>query len=195
MMHPAFQFDSYLLKRQVLALTGKFRLYDPNDNLVLFCQQKMFKLKEDIRIYSDENKTQELLYIKARQILDFSATYDVVDSQSDTKVGVLRRRGFRSMIRDEWQVLDAYDQPMGILLEDNMSRALLRRFILGKLLPQSYDLLINDVVLAEMKQRFHLFRYDLDLDFSMDTNRSLDRRLGIAAAILLGTIEGKQESA
>jgi len=195
MMHPAFQFDSYLLKRQVLALTGKFRLYDPNDNLVLFCQQKMFKLKEDIRIYSDENKTQELLYIKARQILDFSAAYDVVDSQSDTKVGVLRRRGFRSMIRDEWQILDAYDQPMGILLEDNMSRALLRRFILGKLLPQSYDLLINDVVLAEMKQRFHLFRYDLDLDFSMDTNRSLDRRLGIAAAILLGTIEGKQESA
>jgi len=194
-MHPAFQFDSYLLKRQVLALTGKFRLYDPNDNLVLFCQQKMFKLKEDIRIYSDENKTQELLYIKARQILDFSAAYDVVDSQSDTKVGVLRRRGFRSMIRDEWQILDAYDQPMGILLEDNMSRALLRRFILGKLLPQSYDLLINDVVLAEMKQRFHLFRYDLDLDFSMDTNRSLDRRLGIAAAILLGTIEGKQESA
>ena len=195
MMHPAFQFDSYLLKRQVLALTGKFRLYDPNDNLVLFCQQKMFKLKEDIRIYSDENKTQELLYIKARQILDFSAAYDVVDSQSDTKVGVLRRRGFRSMIRDEWQILDAYDQPMGILLEDNMSRALLRRFILGKLLPQSYDLLINDVVLTEMKQRFHLFRYDLDLDFSMDTNRSLDRRLGIAAAILLGTIEGKQESA
>lgn len=195
MMHPAFQYDNYLLKRQVLALTGKFRLYDPNDNLVLFCQQKMFKLKEDIRAYSDENKTQELLYIKARQILDFSAAYDVVDSQSDTKVGVLRRRGFRSMIRDEWQILDAYDQPMGILLEDNMSRALLRRFILGKLLPQSYDLLINDVVLAEMKQRFHLFRYDLDLDFSMDTNRSLDRRLGIAAALLLGTIEGKQESA
>ena len=194
-MHPAFQFDNYLLKRQVFALTGKFRLYDPNDNLVLFCQQKMFKLKEDIRVYSDENKTQELLYIKARQILDFSAAYDVVDSQSDTKVGVLRRRGFRSMIRDEWQILDAYDQPMGILLEDNMSRALLRRFILGKLLPQSYDLLINDVVLAEIKQRFLLFRYDLDVDFSMDTNRSLDRRLGIAAALLLGTIEGKQESA
>jgi len=195
MIHPAFQFDNYLLKRQVLALTGKFRVYDPNDNLVLFCQQKMFKLKEDIRIYADENKTQELLYIKARQILDFSAAYDVVDSQSDTKVGVLRRRGFRSMLRDEWQVLDAYDQPIGILLEDNMSRALLRRFILGRLLPQSYDLLINDIVVAEMKQRFHLFRYNLDLDFSMDSNRTLDHRLGIAAAILLGTIEGKQESA
>ena len=195
MIHPAFQFDNYLLKRQVLALTGKFRVYDPNDNLVLFCQQKMFKLKEDIRIYADENKTQELLYIKARQILDFSAAYDVVDSQSDTKVGVLRRKGFRSMLRDEWQVLDAYDQPIGILLEDNMSRALLRRFILGRLLPQSYDLLINDIVVAEMKQRFHLFRYNLDLDFSMDSNRTLDHRLGIAAAILLGTIEGKQESA
>lgn len=193
-MQSAFQFNQYLLKRQVFALTGKFRIYNPSGQLVLFSQQKMFKLKEDIRIFSDESMTQELLRIQARQIIDFSAAYDVVDPSYQTKVGALRRKGFRSMMRDEWEVLDIHDQPIGILHEDNMTRALLRRFILGSLLPQDYDLLIGDRRVADFRQRFNLFRYELDLDFSMDTATQLDRRIGIAAAILLGTIEGKQKS-
>ena len=61
------------MKRQVLALTGKIRLYSPDGVLVLYCQQKMFRLKEDIRVYSDEDMSQELLYIQARNIIDFSA--------------------------------------------------------------------------------------------------------------------------
>jgi hypothetical protein len=96
-MNPAFQFDRYLLKRQVLALTGKFRFYNPTGDLVLFSEQKMFKLKEDIRVFADESKTLEVLQIKARQIIDFSAAYDVFDSSLGQKVGVLRRRGLRSM--------------------------------------------------------------------------------------------------
>jgi uncharacterized protein YxjI len=193
-MHPAFQHPQYLLRRQVLALTGKFRLYDPAGQLVLFSEQKMFRLKEDIRIYADESKSQELLLIKARQILDFSAAYDVIDSAYSQKVGVLRRKGWRSLVRDQWEVLDAQDMPLGVLQEDSVNRALLRRFLLGTLLPQDYDLLIGESRVADFKQRFHLFRYDLDLDFRMDTAQRLDRRLGVAAAILLATIEGKQES-
>ncbi len=45
---------------------------------------------------------------------------------------------------------------------------------------------------ADLKQRFNLFRYELDLDFSMDTSRRLDRRIGVAAAILLALVEGRQ---
>ena len=37
-----------------------------------------------------------------------------------------------------------------------------------------------------------LFRYEMDLDFSMDPSSRLDRRIGIAAAVLLATVEGKQ---
>jgi uncharacterized protein YxjI len=193
-MHSAFQYDQYRLRRQVLALTGKFRLYTLDGQLVMYSQQKMFKLKEDIRVYTDESRTQELLYIQARQILDFSAAYDVIDSQYGTKVGVLRRKGMRSILRDEWHVLDAQDQQIGVLIEDSMGRALLRRFLLGKLLPQDYDVLIGDTRVADLRQRFNLFRYELNLDFTMDIANRLDRRLGIAAAILLATVEGKQES-
>jgi uncharacterized protein YxjI len=193
-VHSAFIHNQYLLKRQVLALTGKFRLYDPNGVLVFYSQQKMFKLKEDIRVFSDESMTQELLHIQARQIIDFSAAYDVIDPVYNTHVGALRRKGFRSVLRDQWEVLDAQEQPLGILLEDNPTRAMLRRLLLGSLLPQDYDLFIGEQKVADFKQRFNIFRYEMDLDFRLDTAKQLDRRLGIAVAILLGTIEGKQHS-
>ncbi|HLO30751.1 MAG TPA: hypothetical protein VK249_16515 [Anaerolineales bacterium] len=181
-----------MLKRQAIALTGKFRFYDPSGRLVMFSEQKMFRLREDIRVYSDESKSQEVLSIKARQILDFSAAYDVIDTGMNQKVGVLRRRGLRSILRDEWEVLDASDRSIGMLFEDSIPLALLRRFLLGSWLPQNYDITFGETRVADIKQRFHLFRYELDLDFSMDTSHLLDRRLGIAAGILLAAIEGKQ---
>ncbi len=193
-MNPIFQFPTYLLKRQAIALTGKFRFYDPAGNLVMFSEQKMFRLREDIRVFSDESKSQEVLSIQARQILDFSAAYDVVDTAYNQKVGVLRRRGLQSLLRDEWEVLDASDNVIGKLFEDSMGLALLRRFLLSSWLPQNYDITIGETRVADLKQRFNPLRYELDLDFSMDTTQRLDRRLGIAAGILLAAIEGKQNT-
>ncbi len=192
-MHPSFEHNHYLLKRQVVALTGTFRLYAPDGSLVLYSQQKMFRLKEDIRAYANEGKSQELLYIQARSIIDFSAAYDVIDSQTQQRLGILRRRGLNSLLRDEWQVYDANERPLGILQEDDIRLALLRRYIANSLVPQNYDLLIGSQRVADFRQRFNLLRYELDLDFSMDTHQQLDRRLGIAAALLLGVIEGRQE--
>ncbi len=193
-MNSIFQYDHYLLKRQVFALTGKFRYYDPNGNLIMFSEQKMFKLREDIRVFADESKMQEVLQIKARQIIDFSAAYDVIDSAYNQKVGVLRRKGMRSMLRDEWEVLDNNDQLIGMLFEDSPGLAMLRRLILGSLLPQNYDITVRDQRVADLKQRFNLFRYELDVDFSIDTARYLDHRVGLAAGILLAAIEGRQSN-
>jgi uncharacterized protein YxjI len=192
-MNAIFQFPNYLLRRQAIALTGKFRFYDPAGRLVMFSEQKMFRLREDIRVYSDESKSQEVLSIKARQILDFSAAYDVVDTELNQKVGALRRRGLQSLLRDEWEVLDANDNLIGKLFEDSVSMALLRRFLLGSWIPQNYDITVGGARVADLKQRFNIFRYELDIDFSMDTAHHLDRRLGIAAGILMAAIEGKQK--
>jgi len=191
-VHMAFQHDRYLLKRQVFALTGKVRIYTPDGSLATYSEQKMFRLREDIRLFADEQKQQELIWIQARQILDFAAAYDVVDTTQATKIGALRRRGFRSLVRDKWEILDTNDMPIGALWEDSAGRALVRRLLLGSLLPQRYDVFIGEQVVAQFAQRFNLFRYELDLDFSADFSKRLDRRLGLAAAVLLGIIEGRQ---
>jgi len=193
-MDIAFQYDHFLLKKQVFALTGILRIYNPQDMLVLYCQEKFLKLKEDIRIYSDESKSRELLNIHARQIIDFSAYYDVFDSQISDKVGGLRRKGFRSLMQDEWEVFDPQEHLIGVLKEDSLNQALLRRFLLGRLLPQNYDLNIGTELVAGYKQRFHLFRYELKIDFQMDTGNKFDHRLGLCAAILLAIFEGRQQS-
>jgi len=193
-MNPAFQFDTYALKRQFLALTGKLRLYNSNNNLVLYVEQKFMRLKEDIRVFDSELKTREVLIIKARTIIDFSATYDVIDPAEGIKVGALRRKGVKSLFRDQWEVLDESDRPIGLLFEDSMLSAILRRLIIGALLPQDYDIKLGELKVADFKQRFNFFVYNMDLNFSMDINKKLDRRIGIAAAILLAVLEGKQES-
>ena len=193
-MNSIFQHPRYVLQRQVFALAGKFRIFDPMNKLVLFSEQKMFRLREDIRVYGDEAKTSEVLSIKARQIMDFSAAYDVVDTALNQKVGALRRKGLRSLLRDEWEVLDENDNVKGLLFEDSMGLALLRRFLLGSWLPQNYDITFGTTRVADLKQNFNLFRYELNLDFSMDVAHALDRRLGIAAGILLAAVEGKQSN-
>jgi uncharacterized protein YxjI len=190
-MNPAFQHNQYVLKRQVFALAGKFRFFDPAGNQVLFSQQKMFKLREDIRVYSDESKTQEVLMIKARQIIDFSAAYDVVDSTTGQKVGALRRKGLASILRDEWEILDVSDNVIGKLFEDSMGMALLRRF-LSNLVPQNYDITLGTDRVADLKQNFNPFTYQLNIDFSMDISHRLDHRIGLAAGILLAAVEGRQ---
>jgi hypothetical protein len=91
-------------------------------------------------------------------------------------------------------VLDANDQIIGMLFEDSPGLAMLRRLLLGSLLPQNYDLTVRDQRVADLKQRFNLFRYELDVDFSFDTARVLDRRVGLAAGILLAAIEGRQSN-
>ncbi len=189
----AFTSDRYTLRRQVFALTGTFRIYNASEQMVLFSRQKMFKLREDIRVYSDENMTQEVLLIQARNIMDFSAAYDVFDPYTQAHIGTLRRKGFRSIVQDEWEILDPGQNLIAILKEDSAGLAMLRRLLLGSLLPQNYDVLIGDQRVVDIRQRFNLFRYELDLDFSLDSFHRIDRRLGIAAAILLAAIEGRQE--
>lgn len=193
-MYTVFTYDHYSLKRQVLALTGKVRVYTPDGQLGLYSEQKMFKLREDIRVYSDERKSNELLWIQARQVIDFAAAYDITDQTSGQKVGALRRKGWSSIVRDAWEVLDPMDQIIAKIQEESAGLALLRRFLLGSLLPQRYEALSKtEAVLANYQQLFHLFRYEMMIRFAPGPIQ-LDRRLGLAAGILLAIIEGKQSS-
>src|SRR5690606_22976810 len=129
-----------------------------------------------------------------RKILDFSATYDVTDSASGQKIGSLRRKGLKSLLQDEWLILDAQDREIGRVREESTVLAVIRRFVdmASLLLPQTFIGTIGDRQVFVFKQNFNPFLGKIDLDFSHDTQGLLDRRLGIAAAVLLCAIEGKQ---
>lgn len=192
-MHPAFTHPRYTLQRKFFSIANQFRIFNPEGELVMFTRQKMFKLREDIRIYEDESRSHELLLIDARQVIDFAAAYDVVDAVSGTHVGTLRRKGFSSVVRDRWQILDAGGQEIGGIEEDSLALAMIRRVLLGSLLPQTYSVMIHGQPAAEFRQKFNLLRYVLEIDFSLSSSEEIDPRLGLAAAVLLAAIEGKQD--
>lgn len=191
-----FAHPQYMIRRKVFKLFGgAFHVFDDAGNVVLYSRMKAFKLKEDIRLYASEAMEEELLIISARQMLDIAATYDVIDPAVDAKVGALRRKGLKSMFRDEWHILDENDEQIGMIQEDSTGLAVLRRVIdLAKLvLPQKFTVTIDGTQVAEFRQQFNPFIFRMDVDFTPDQQAALDRRLGLAAAVLIVAIEGRQQ--
>lgn len=184
--------DKFLAKRDVFTIGGAFRIMTPEGKLLLYCRQKLFRLKEDIRVYSDLERTREVLHIQARQILDFAASYDVIDSETRTKVGALRRKGFRSLLRDKWEILDKDDSYLARIEEDSLLMATIRRWFLN-LIPQTYNIVdTQGKKVGVIRQLFNIFIHKFYIDFSFDREKKIDRRLGLAAVILLLAIEGRQ---
>ncbi len=194
-MDPFAQTRYFARKKFFKIFGGAVRVFTEDGNtLLLYVKQKAFKLKEDITVFADESESRALLRIQARSIIDFAATYDVTDSGSGQKVGAIRRKFFKSLLRDSWILLDAQDKEIGTVTEDSMLMAILRRF-LSSLIPQHYALRVGDTVVGDLKQTWNPFLPQFRIDFGMDSSRLLDRRLGLSAVLLLQLIEGKQSQA
>jgi len=183
--------SQFTIRRKVLTLLGaKFHVYNSEGALIGFSRQKAFKLKEDIRFFADETESQEKLVIKARNVLDISATYDVVASAKQEKLGSLQRHGLKSIFKDEWTVFDKNGNEVGKIHEDSAFLATVRRF-LTNLVPQTFhlkDSAGND--LAELKTHFNPFVHRMTV--RVYENCPLNPYLVLAAGILLVAIEGRQ---
>jgi len=180
----------YTLKRKFFVLLGKeFSILNESGALVAYAKQKAFKLREELHIFEDSTMKTPLLTMKARNILDFGATFDIIDDRSGKIIGALRRMGVRSIFRDEWRILSPGDMEIGIIQEESSTLAFIRRF-LTNLVPQNYDVRVGAQDVGQFKQQFNLFQYILDIEVNEEL---LDKRMAFAAAVLLGAIEGRQE--
>ena len=119
-MHPLFSMDQYLIQEKFWKFFGgKFWFKDMEGNIVAYCKQKAFRLKEDIVLFSDESCTTALLNIKARNVIDFAATYDIIDVESGQILGSAKRKGWKSLVKDTWKLLDASGNQYGEMIEDS----------------------------------------------------------------------------
>jgi hypothetical protein len=190
-----YQHDHFQARRQLFKLVGAaFRLETVDGRLLAYSRQKAFKLREDIRVFADEAQTVELLHIQADRIVDFSAAYTVIDSQTGEHVGSLRRKGWSSLFRDSWELLDPEGNVRGHVIEDSGIKALVRRFVdlAALFLPQTFLLQVDGETVATMRQNFMGIPPKFTVDLSRDVERKLPRPLAVAAVILLLAIEGRQ---
>jgi uncharacterized protein YxjI len=168
----------------------------PAGGPIAYVRQKRMAIKEDIRFFADEAESQELFRIKARSMFDIGgARYDVADA-GGAPIGVLEHVFGKSLLRSTWKVTDADGGEVMTAQERSMAMAIARRAVdfvpYGEFLPIPYnfDLLMDGRVIGHMNRKFQLRdRYVLDL--AGDTERKLDRRLGIALAIGLDTLQNR----
>lgn len=104
---------------KITTLSSDFNITDRNGNFVAYVRQKMFKLKEDVIVFNDESKSQELFRIKANQWIDFNASYAMTDLQSGKNFGNLSRRGMRSLWKSQYDIADETGTTKYQINEDN----------------------------------------------------------------------------
>ncbi|WP_312194879.1 hypothetical protein [Epilithonimonas vandammei] len=106
-------------KFKITTLASDFNITDRNGNYVAYVRQKMFRLKEDVIVFSDESRTKELFNIKANQWIDFNASYMMTALLTGKKFGSLARKGVRSIWKARYDIIDEKDKPIYQINEDN----------------------------------------------------------------------------
>ncbi len=187
MVPPIWHHSSFILRQKVFAIANKYYILDGQNNQLGFCAQKLLRFKEDIRIFTDESKTRELLAVQQTQIVDAWATFRITDSTTGQLVGYLKRQWGRSFLRSEWHIHDGYDRPFARIIEDSAGMAILRRIL--TFLPAHYFIEANNVRIARLDQRFQIIGDTWYLDASADPSFQLDRRLLVTAALLMDIVE------
>ena len=185
-----FAYTSYTLKRPFWSLFGrKYHVYSPDGGLVAFVKHPIFRLREEFTIYTDDSEREPLLILRARKLIQWNVCHDVFDAKTGEKTGTLRKRTWKSILRDTWDVLDANDQPAGLMEEDGA--AFLRR--LFPLLTSKHHIELGGQVVARIRQVFRFFVKEFTLDLSMAQGR-IDTRFALACALLCLMAESRRES-
>jgi len=107
------------LRFKLIALAPRIIVTDATGQEVLFVNQKIFKLKEDIRIFLDQSKSQEVFRIGAEKILDFNTRYNFYNSSNDNHLGSVKAKGWRSIWRATYHVDSPEGEQTHYIKEDN----------------------------------------------------------------------------
>jgi hypothetical protein len=193
------QHDSFVLRQRIRLVINQyeFSLTD-DDPPFCFVEQARFKFKEDIRFYADESKSVELLRIKARQRFDPRATYDITGPDGQ-KIGEIQKIFGASLLRSTFAIRDGSGEIRA--QEKSLGIALFRRLVgfipyvenFANWLPIPYHFTFerDGKLLGENRRRIGKFRDVYDIDLNGDPERTVDRRMILAAAVGMDALQAR----
>ncbi|MDQ2179685.1 hypothetical protein [Marinifilum sp. D714] len=103
---------------KVSTIANDFTATDADGKILAYVRQKMFKLKEDIQIYSDETRTKQNYSIKADKWLDFSTAYKFLD-EDQKEFGKVVRKGWKSIWKAEYKIFNGSEHEKYNIREEN----------------------------------------------------------------------------
>ena len=181
----------YRIRKKVIALAQQYYIEDHAGRQLGYSRQKMFQLKEDIRVFADDTMSRELFRIQQLNWTDVWGEFAVVDSVANVKVGSIRRKALKSILKGEWDLFDPYGRLFGQIKQET-GRAVMRRFMpMGGLVPDKLTVELNGQTVAVIDQQFKVIGDAWEINAQW-TPPALDRRVLLGCAILMGMIERHQ---
>lgn len=197
--------DRFLLRQRFRLMVNQYEVSTLGEDgkspgaPVCFVEQKRMKLKEDLRAFTDDSKTTEAFRIKAQQVWDPRARYDVTDPGGH-QIGQLRKLFGKSLLRSTWEIYDTSGNEIAWARERNAFVALFRRLIgiipfIGEFLellpiPYHFDYYIGEQRIGGLERILGL-RDRYRLDVSGDTERTIDRRVVLALAVGMDALQAR----
>lgn len=115
---PYFQYP-LKLRFKLVALAPRIIVTDANGMEVLYIHQKTFAWKEDIRIYRDQSKAEEVYRINAEKVIDFNTRYNITEIFSGKEIGNIKSKGWRSIWKATYHLADGGDMQTHTIEEEN----------------------------------------------------------------------------
>lgn len=171
----------------------QYYIKDSAGNMLAYSRQKFWKLKEDIRIFTDESMAVELFRIQQAQIIDAWGKFNVIDSATNYNLGFFRRKALMSaFISDEWEIYNPYGGMIGRIAEGT-GMGLVRKYLpLGALIPEKMTMELNGYPVVEINQRFKIIGDVWDI-LCHSLPQEFDRRVLLAGVILMAMIERQRK--
>ena len=194
-----FARDRFFVNRKVLSLGNKYLVYDEMDRPLFFIDRPVFALKSQFTVYEDESKANPLISVNQESALTVINSSFIVQDAEGRTIGWLRRQGWQSFLRRVWHVVDAREKQIALAMEDSLPKAILRRLVgerglIGMLVRTNFIFVREndrEVPFGEFNRRLTLTDKHI-LDLSNDPERTFDRRLALALAIVLDNSERQQ---
>ena len=120
------------LSFKILALASQANVTDAVGKTLLHTKQKMFKFREHVEIFTDNNRATRLAEIKANKVIDWSARYDSNDA-SGQPIGSVGRKGWRSLWRSHYEVFNPGDQAPDFAIREENPGAKVMDSLLGEI--------------------------------------------------------------
>lgn len=109
------------MRFKIFGIAPQIFVTDAEGNSVFYVRQKLFKLKEAVRVYRDKSRDELQYEMKADRILDFSAKYNFTDTNG-IALGAVGRKGMRSLFRATYDIYAGEDKVMVLQEEDVWKR-------------------------------------------------------------------------
>jgi uncharacterized protein YxjI len=179
----------YRIRKKVIAIANQYRIEDKQGTMLGYSRQKILRIKESIKVFTDDSMTTEIFRIQQEQIVDMWGTFAVIDTATNACVGKLRREPLSSgFYVDEYHILNPNGQRIGKVAERS-GRGLLRKYMPGgALVPEQLVVEFYGQPVTEIKQQFKVIGDIWEVDCTR-LPPDFDRRTLIACMLLMGMIE------